>query len=78
MSSLSPVACESFLQAQLAFTGNEILKRRMDAGRPAVTLSRQVGARGRTIGQKLRDELDRVMPGEPTPWALFDRDLARA
>ena len=43
--------------------------------RPAVTISRQVGARGRTIGRKLHDALNREI-GEPSAgWTLLDRDL---
>ena len=42
--------------------------------RPFVTISRQAGAGGHTIGQLLVNRLTELDPGE-TPWALWDRDL---
>jgi len=44
---------------------------------PAVTISRQAGARGRTIGEKLRDALRERNPKAAVPWTLFDDNLVR-
>lgn len=42
---------------------------------PAVTISRQTGARGRTIGLKLQNALRAKNPKAEIPWTLFDDNL---
>lgn len=42
--------------------------------RPFVTISREAGAGGRTIGSGLVDRLNELDPGEP-PWSLWDKGL---
>jgi len=44
---------------------------------PALTISRQCGARGRTIGTKLQDALRDCAPKASVPWTLFDDDLVK-
>jgi hypothetical protein len=42
---------------------------------PAITISRQAGARGHSIGQKLQDSLRAQSPEASVPWTLFDENL---
>ena len=42
---------------------------------PAITISRQAGARGRSIGKKLKSALRAASPKDPIPWTYFDEDL---
>ncbi|PXA05177.1 hypothetical protein DDZ13_04240 [Coraliomargarita sinensis] len=42
---------------------------------PAVTISRQTGARGRSIGLKLQETLRSLNPKAKVPWTLFDDNL---
>lgn len=44
---------------------------------PAVTISRQTGARGRSIGTKLQDALRAQDPKADVPWTLFDDNLVK-
>jgi len=44
---------------------------------PAITISRQAGARGRTIGLKLQNALRAQSPKDAIPWTLFDEDLVK-
>jgi cytidylate kinase len=44
---------------------------------PAITISRQTGARGRTIGRLLQDTLREQHPKAEIPWTLFDDDLVQ-
>ena len=44
---------------------------------PALTISREAGARGRTIGRKLADALREAEPRAEVPWTLFDENLVR-
>lgn len=44
---------------------------------PAITISRQTGARGRTIGTKLQTRLRQANPDAVVPWTLFDKDLVK-
>ncbi|MGE9295996.1 MAG: AAA family ATPase [Puniceicoccales bacterium] len=43
--------------------------------RPAITLSRQVGARGTTIGNVLVERLNAQFPDQELPWTLFHKAL---
>tara|TARA_B110000093_G_scaffold66088_1_gene71805 strand:+ start:18628 stop:19329 length:702 start_codon:yes stop_codon:yes gene_type:complete len=42
---------------------------------PAITISRQFGARGRSISKKIQDALRDGSPQDPIPWTCFDEDL---
>ena len=42
---------------------------------PAITISRQAGARGRSIGQKLQQTLREQAPHTQPQWRLYDEDL---
>ncbi|WP_309395900.1 AAA family ATPase [Cerasicoccus maritimus] len=42
---------------------------------PAITLSRQVGARGTTIAKLLVQHLEQEDPNNDPPWTLFDKNL---
>jgi hypothetical protein len=44
---------------------------------PSITISRQAGARGRSIGEKLQNALRARNPKDPVPWTLFDKDLVK-
>jgi hypothetical protein len=44
---------------------------------PTLTISRQAGARGRTIGLKLKDSLRAQAPKANLPWTLFDDNLVQ-
>lgn len=44
---------------------------------PAITISRQTGARGRTIGNKLQQTLRALNPKAAIPWTLFDDNLVQ-
>ncbi|WP_309381718.1 AAA family ATPase [Cerasicoccus frondis] len=44
---------------------------------PAITLSRQVGARGTTIAKLLVQHLEQVDEQTNPPWTLFDKNLIR-
>ena len=41
----------------------------------AITISRQSGARGRSIGKKLKDRLRADSPKDTVPWTFFDETL---
>jgi hypothetical protein len=41
----------------------------------AITISRQAGARGRSIGQKLKAKLRADSPKDAVPWTFFDETL---
>lgn len=41
----------------------------------AITLSRQAGSRGRSIGKKLQATLREQSPEDAVPWTFFDEDL---
>lgn len=56
--------------------GQHTDKGRPPAGRPSITLSRQFGARGVTIGRALLKQLTHSSK-ENHPWALFDQNLMR-
>ena len=42
---------------------------------PAITISRQAGARGRSIGKKLKQALRDQFPNDLIPWTYLDEDL---
>lgn len=53
------------------------VSRRPNAPLPAITLSRQVGARGTTIATLLVQHLNEHDPEKRPPWTLFDKELIR-
>ncbi len=67
--------CRGYVAAHLHDQASEQPKR---AERPpAVTISRQTGARARSIGLKLQAALRKAEPGASIPWTLFDDDLVK-
>ena len=61
-----------YMEAQFAFKG-----RRPRPQRPAITISREAGAGGITIGHLVANILDDQYPGNrKVPWAVFERNLA--
>ena len=44
---------------------------------PAITISRQAGARGRSIGKKLKQTLRDQSRKDEIPWTYFDEDLVK-
>ena len=65
--------CKSYVAAHLHSGPG-----RKTAARPAaVTISRQAGARGRTIGEKLQNALRARAPKDAVPWTLFDDNLVQ-
>lgn len=48
---------------------------RRSARYPAITISRQTGTRGHTIGKKLINYLNKNDSNARRPWTLFDKDL---
>ena len=68
--------CKSYVAAHLhAANAERPSAKRQHA--PALTISRQAGARGRTIGRKLADALKDAHPGAEVPWTLFDENLVQ-
>lgn len=63
--------CRSYVSAQTTHPSEHALGQNY----ATITLSRQAGARGRTIGKLLRQELNLLKPPKAVPWILFDRDL---
>ncbi len=51
------------------------LRERERAVQPAVTISRQAGAGGIPIAEKLGEFLQRELPGPVCPWTVFHRNL---
>ena len=66
--------CLSFINCQLQGAG----KARLAHGgvaRRAVTISRQSGAGGHSVAEKLASYLDKHAPDAPCPWTVFDWNL---
>jgi len=66
--------CRGYVAAQM-HAANKAPKTKHK--RPAITISRQTGARGRSIGNKLQAALRAQNPKADVPWTLFDDDLVR-
>lgn len=66
--------CRAYVRAQLV-SPREIQTRSNTRPPMAVTLSRQTGARGRTIGNLLVSRLRSNESDPSIPWTLFDRNL---
>jgi hypothetical protein len=65
--------CRSYVAANLHHKAPAKASKRP----PTLTISRQTGARGRTIGLKLQNHLRAQFPKAPIPWTLFDDDLVK-
>jgi len=68
--------CKSYVAAHLHAMKRSAAKTPVKIA-PAVTISRQTGARGRTIGQKLQNALRARNPKAEIPWTLFDENLVQ-
>lgn len=66
--------CRGYVSALLQSHDPEVAHHKR---RPAITISRQTGARGRTIGHELQKSLNAESPNTYIPWALFDDDLVQ-
>ncbi len=66
-------SCTAYLQSQ----GGQPGKGAGSSLLPAVTLSRQCGARVGPIAEKLLARLQATSPKDGPPWALFDKDLVQ-
>lgn len=66
--------CRGYVAAQLHHKPS---LHKHSARSPSITISRQTGARGRTIGKKLQASLNAETPNDSFPWALFDDDLVK-
>lgn len=64
--------CRSYVAANMHHT-----PRPKQLRPPAVTISRQAGARGRSIGAKLIEVLRSQDPKAQVPWTLFDDNLVQ-
>jgi cytidylate kinase len=58
--------------------GDDAKKRGKRAGQPFVTISRQVGAGGITVGEKLISFLNKHDKAATCPWTIFDKNLVAA
>ncbi|HAV12000.1 MAG TPA: hypothetical protein DCX06_00685 [Opitutae bacterium] len=65
--------CRGYVAAQLAKPNSTKHTPRL----PAITISRQAGARGRMIAHKLQMSLNAETPNEYIPWGLFDENLVQ-
>jgi cytidylate kinase len=67
--------CRSYVAAHLHAKDHAVAEATRRT--PAITISRQTGARGRTIGKKLQNALRARNPNTPVPWTLFDKNLVK-
>jgi len=67
--------CRSYVTAQMHERSNRPPKAAQSM--PALTISRQAGARGRTIGLKLQETLRAQDSKTNIPWTLFDETLVK-
>jgi hypothetical protein len=65
----------SFINCQLQPAGTGAVSPTLDAPRRAVTISRQSGAGGHIVAEKLAAYLRARCPADPCPWTVFDRNL---
>ncbi len=72
---MSPIHSLNLLQGYLDAQQYAEEPRLPSRPQPFVTLSREAGAGGITIGQRLRDSLQAACPGQGAPWMWFDREL---
>lgn len=64
-------------RAYVTSAADRALSARPSGPLPAITLSRQVGARGTTIAKLLVQHLEQDDPIKEPPWTLFDKNLIR-
>ena len=67
--------CKSYLDCQARCERDAILTKRRRLAQPFVTISRQAGAGGITIGQKLIESLQKKDKSATCPWTAFDKEL---
>ncbi|MGA2661497.1 MAG: cytidylate kinase-like family protein [Verrucomicrobiota bacterium] len=68
--------CLSFINCQLQWAGKGRLAQE-GVQRRAVTISRQSGAGGHLVGEKLAAYLDKHVPNGSCRWTIFDRNLVQ-
>ncbi len=76
MNPLNPLQeCRSYVKAQFITPSFERNPKIPPPQPVSITLSRQAGARGHSIANRLVEELRRHQDPEDPPWTLFDREL---
>lgn len=68
-------ACKSFLKTQILHSEEKIGKPEPEKPKPFVTISRQTGAGGITVGKLLVDYLREHDKNAPCPWTVFDKNM---
>ena len=63
-------ACKTYIRAQ-----SDLPPGSRAHGRPAVTISREAGAGGVTVGRLVAEQLQAQQKKDECPWAVFDRNL---
>ena len=63
------------VEAYMRSRSDDARPRRPSTPRPAITISRQTGTRGHTIGKRLVNYLNKNDPGALRPWTIFDKNL---
>jgi hypothetical protein len=63
--------CCSYIAASMQAKTHSTVKPHL----PAITISRQTGARGRSIGKLLKETLQAESPKAPVRWTCFDENL---
>ena len=69
--------CRSYIDCQAQRAENVTWERRKQEALPVVTISRQAGAGGVTLGQKLGHYLQEHDTRTACPWAVFDKQLVQ-
>ncbi len=67
--------CLHFINSQAWSSGRVSLHETHGSCPPSVTISRQTGSGAHSIAAILAKDLQRRLPGEAAPWAVFDRNL---
>lgn len=69
--------CRSYIDCQSQRAENQAWKGHQHEALPVVTISRQAGAGGFTLAQKLAQYLQEHDTGAECPWTVFDKDLVQ-
>jgi cytidylate kinase len=69
--------CRSYIDCQSQRAENVAWERRRHEAQPVVTISRQAGAGGFPLAQKLAQYLQAHDPRAACPWTVFDKDLVQ-
>ncbi len=67
--------CRSYLDCQIKCAQDALRKKETQKAKPFITISRQAGAGGITIGEKLIAFLRENDKAATCPWTLFDKEL---